>query len=156
MPPLVVPENVILKPTNVLTASAHLLLQLVVPLSVPTPLVKPTSVKSLELPHSVLVQLFVIVPKKWIPSILVKSMMVVVTLPILLDVKSELETVPKNLKMVLYKFLETLENVVLSFKTQPTLTAVLFKPRPVQTMILVPLLPVIQLMVFVNLVHLDV
>jgi hypothetical protein len=83
-------------------------------------------------------------------------MMVVVTLPILLDVKSELETVPKNLKMVLYKFLETLENVVLSFKTQPTLTAVLFKPRPVQTMILVPLLTVIQLMVFVNLVHLDV
>jgi hypothetical protein len=83
-------------------------------------------------------------------------MRVVVPLLLFLDVKSELEIVPKKLKVVLSLFLEPLENVVLSFKTQPALTVVLFKPRPVLTMILVLLLPVILLMVFVNQVHLVV
>jgi hypothetical protein len=83
-------------------------------------------------------------------------MRVVVPLLLFLDVKSELETVPKKFKVVLSLFLEPLENVVLSFKTQPALTVVLFKPRPVLTMILVLLLPVILLMVFVNQVHLVV
>jgi hypothetical protein len=151
---LVVPENVIKQITHVSTTFAHLLHHLDVLLSVPTLFVKPTNVKSLEPPPSVLVLLSVIVPKK--SSTPVKSMKDVVLLLPFLDVKLEPETVPKNLKMERLPSLNPLENVVSSSKTQPTLTAVFFKPRPAQTMIHVLLFPVILLMVSVNQDLLDV
>jgi hypothetical protein len=138
------------------TTPVHLLHLLVVLLFVPTLLVKPIDVKSLEQPPSVLVQLSVIVPKNLNLETLVKSMMDALTLPILRVVKLELETVVKKLKLVPSLFLEPLENVELSFKTQLIQTAVFSKPRPVLTMILVLLLPAILQMVFVNQDHLDV